>query len=103
MTQCSGLNCKNKGVHAYPKDRKRRRAWENALRIKNFKAKDTSRLCSMHFRSEDYHGQSKYTSKLFEITFPTLKIVVLILKPSVCLNNSKTIVTFQVTNPKRSF
>lgn len=89
MTQCSALYCKNRGVHAFPKDRKRRKAWEKALRIKNFTAKDTSRLCSMHFRSDDYYGQSKYTSKLFEITFPILKIIVPIMQPSFCLKSVK--------------
>ncbi|XP_063391523.1 uncharacterized protein LOC134677033 [Cydia fagiglandana] len=62
MALCSALDCKNKGVHAFPKDPKRRKAWEKALRIKNFKAKDSSRLCSMHFTSDDYYGQSIYTN-----------------------------------------
>ncbi|PZC85160.1 hypothetical protein B5X24_HaOG202345 [Helicoverpa armigera] len=38
MTKCSAHKCKNVGVHTFPKDEKRRKQWEAALRIKDFKA-----------------------------------------------------------------
>lgn len=63
MTQCSAPDCKNQGRHIFPKDPKRRKSWEKALRIKNFKATKHSVLCSAHFKADDYFGQSKYTSK----------------------------------------
>ncbi|XP_045459131.1 uncharacterized protein LOC123669575 [Melitaea cinxia] len=61
MPQCSALNCKNRGVHLFPKESKRRKQWESALRIINFKASNTARLCAAHFTEEDYYGKSKYT------------------------------------------
>ncbi|XP_041971329.1 uncharacterized protein LOC121727505 isoform X2 [Aricia agestis] len=61
MPQCCALNCKNQGVHIFPKDPKRRKKWENALRIKNFKASNSARLCSFNFTKDDYFGRSKYT------------------------------------------
>lgn len=64
MPQCSALNCKNRGIHLFPKESKRRKLWESALRIKNFKASSsTARLCAAHFTEEDYYGKSKYTSE----------------------------------------
>ncbi|XP_021201089.3 uncharacterized protein LOC110384221 [Helicoverpa armigera] len=62
MTKCSAHKCKNVGVHTFPKDEKRRKQWEAALRIKDFKAGKTARLCSAHFTEEDYFGQSRYTN-----------------------------------------
>lgn len=64
MPNCSALNCKNKGIHLFPKDATRRKQWESALRIPNFKASHTARLCAAHFKQEDYFGKSKYTGKL---------------------------------------
>lgn len=63
MPQCSALKCCNKGVHIFPKDLNRRRKWENALRIKNFKASETARLCAAHFKEDDYFGKSSYTGE----------------------------------------
>lgn len=63
MPQCSALHCKNRGAHLFPKDLKRRKLWENALRIKNFKASASARLCSQHFKEDDYFGKSKYTGE----------------------------------------
>lgn len=63
MPVCSALNCKDRGAHLFPNDAKRRKQWESALRIKNFKATKSSQLCSAHFKEEDYFGKSRYTSK----------------------------------------
>lgn len=69
MPQCSAINCKNRGVHLFPKESKRRKQWEAALRIKNFKASSTARLCAAHFTEEDYYGKSKYTGKPSQLIY----------------------------------
>ncbi|XP_063366807.1 uncharacterized protein LOC134655286 [Cydia amplana] len=61
MPQCSAPNCTNRGAHLFPKDPTRRKRWETALRIKNFRASDSARLCAMHFKEDDYFGKSRYT------------------------------------------
>ncbi|XP_037298952.1 THAP domain-containing protein 1 B-like [Manduca sexta] len=61
MPQCSALNCKNRGIHLFPKESKRRKQWESALRIKNFEASSTARLCVAHFTEKDYYGKINYT------------------------------------------
>ncbi|XP_034547133.1 THAP domain-containing protein 6 isoform X1 [Notolabrus celidotus] len=60
---CAALNCKNRcsvqtrsrGVtfHCFPKDTKRKKQWESALKRKDFNASRSSMLCSEHFRWED--------------------------------------------------
>ncbi|KAH9644555.1 hypothetical protein HF086_000329 [Spodoptera exigua] len=62
MTQCCAPGCKNQGRHIFPRDPNRRKAWEKALRIKNFKATKYSVLCYDHFVPDDYFGQSKYNA-----------------------------------------
>lgn len=74
MPQCSALNCKNRGIHLFPKDPKRRKQWETALRIKNFKATPTARLCAAHFKEEDYFGKSIYTGKKQQTKFIDFKL-----------------------------
>lgn len=61
MTKCAAHGCKNKGIHMFPKDSKRRKLWEKALRRKNWTATKWSKLCSDHFNSDDYYGESSYT------------------------------------------
>lgn len=61
MTRCAAIDCKNIGIHLFPKDPKRRKLWEIALRRKNWKPTDTSRLCRVHFKLEDYYGRNSYT------------------------------------------
>ncbi|CAJ1056930.1 THAP domain-containing protein 6-like isoform X3 [Xyrichtys novacula] len=61
---CSAWGCRNRcsvetrsrGVtfHCFPKDNQLRKRWEVALRRKDFTATKFSRLCSEHFRQEDF-------------------------------------------------
>ncbi|KAF9422109.1 hypothetical protein HW555_002130 [Spodoptera exigua] len=59
---CCAPGCKNQGRHIFPRDPNRRKAWEKAVRIKNFKATKYSVLCYDHFVPDDYFGQSKYNA-----------------------------------------
>lgn len=61
MTLCAAFGCKNKGTHAFPKDAKRKKLWERAIKRKDWKASKWSKLCSDHFTSADYFGESAYT------------------------------------------
>lgn len=65
MTLCAAVGCKNTGTHIFPKDVNRRRLWEKALQRKNWKATDSSRLCAMHFKPDDYYGRNTYTGEAF--------------------------------------
>ncbi|KAJ0169390.1 hypothetical protein K1T71_014977 [Dendrolimus kikuchii] len=60
MPQCSAYGCKNRESHAFPKDPKRRKLWEKALRRKNWKSTDVSKLCC-NFKPVDYYGISAHT------------------------------------------
>lgn len=51
MTRCAAVDCKNIGIHLFPKEAKRRKLWEKA----------TARLCPAHFQPEDYYGRNSYT------------------------------------------
>ncbi|XP_041667417.1 THAP domain-containing protein 6-like isoform X2 [Cheilinus undulatus] len=61
---CAALGCKHrcnaesrsKGItfHGFPKAIELRKQWEAALRRKGFTASTASRLCSEHFRKEDF-------------------------------------------------
>lgn len=63
MTLCAAVNCKNTGIHLFPKEVKRRKLWEKALRRKNWKASNSSRLCAAHFKPTDYYGRNSYTGE----------------------------------------
>lgn len=40
MPRCAAIGCNNNGNHSFPKNSQRRKLWEKALRIRNFKATD---------------------------------------------------------------
>ncbi|CAH2087126.1 unnamed protein product [Euphydryas editha] len=61
MPRCAATGCNNNGNHSFPKDLRIRRLWEKALKRRNFKAKNSSRLCSEHFIESDYEGVSSST------------------------------------------
>lgn len=61
MTLCAAVDCKNTGIHLFPKEAKRRKLWEKALRRKKWNASTSSRLCAAHFLPEDYYGPNSYT------------------------------------------
>ncbi|KAG8187522.1 hypothetical protein JTE90_019952 [Oedothorax gibbosus] len=62
---CVVLNCKEwrkKGfvtLHRFPKDPERRKLWENKVKKTNFKATNSSRICSKHF-TDDCYDTSKF-------------------------------------------
>ncbi|XP_074527446.1 THAP domain-containing protein 6-like [Halichoeres trimaculatus] len=61
---CVAWDCKNRGTvqtrtrgitfHCFPKDVRVKKQWEVALRRKGFTASRSSRICSDHFRQEDF-------------------------------------------------
>ena len=61
-TICCAINCNARGGHSFPSeefDPERRKQWEIAVRRndehgKPWKAKQCNRICSRHFREEDY-------------------------------------------------
>lgn len=69
MHQCCAFGCNKRGVHLFPNDAKVRKQWEIAVRRKNFKASKHSRLCSDHFRTEDYIKEGFETGQNINITF----------------------------------
>uniref|UniRef100_A0A672HL68 THAP-type domain-containing protein n=1 Tax=Salarias fasciatus TaxID=181472 RepID=A0A672HL68_SALFA len=61
---CSAYGCGNRrnienstrGItfHKFPRDKKLKRKWELAVRRKDFTASEFSKLCSEHFKPEDF-------------------------------------------------
>ncbi|XP_053618348.1 uncharacterized protein LOC128679886 [Plodia interpunctella] len=64
MQQCCVFGCRNIGNHSFPKDKRIRKLWEAATRCKNFRASKWSKICSDHFKPEDYVRYGLYTGLL---------------------------------------
>lgn len=64
MHQCCVFGCRNVGNHSFPKETKTRKLWEAATRCKDFQAKEHSKICSAHFKSEDFIQVGKYSGEL---------------------------------------
>ncbi|XP_028660091.1 GDP-L-fucose synthase isoform X1 [Erpetoichthys calabaricus] len=67
------LQNRSRGItfHRFPKEIHLRKQWEAALGRKGFSANDTSRLCSDHFRKEDF-DMTGQTVRLRDGAFPSV-------------------------------
>uniref|UniRef100_A0A3Q4BFB2 THAP-type domain-containing protein n=1 Tax=Mola mola TaxID=94237 RepID=A0A3Q4BFB2_MOLML len=78
---CSASGCKHRctvetrarriSFHKFPKDKVLRKQWEVSLRRKGFTASQSSRLCSEHFREEDF-DRTGQTIRLRDGAVPSL-------------------------------
>ncbi|XP_041862038.1 THAP domain-containing protein 2-like isoform X2 [Melanotaenia boesemani] len=78
---CSAFGCsherntetKKQGItfHKFPKDKRRRQAWVDALRRRDFVPKDCSVVCSRHFNPEDFDRTGQST-RLKEGVIPSI-------------------------------
>ncbi|KAI5702920.1 hypothetical protein M8J75_005585 [Diaphorina citri] len=81
MVFCSAYGCsnssakgKNPGVtfHKFPLDPERRALWVHAVRRKDWSPSHTARLCSDHFKEEDFDRTSRERVRLREETVPSV-------------------------------
>ena len=82
VKSCVAFGCENRDTeenrkngisfHRFPKDHDRRQAWIVAVRRENFKPIDESRLCSAHFKQDDFKMNSNQVKSLKPGTVPSV-------------------------------
>ncbi|KAL1489512.1 hypothetical protein ABEB36_013469 [Hypothenemus hampei] len=61
MGRCCAYRCSNSGTHVFPKNNKLRKKWINAWKRKTFFPTKYSRLCSNHFKQEDFVNEGSFS------------------------------------------